>query len=218
MVQRRASVVPSAGPPKGDSMSARKPPRRPAAKRSAARKPARKPSRKTPPRSSASSARKTSAAKRPARAARRTAKRTPSLRERVVRSKPETLRLRAITPSLTVDDLDRSLTFYTRGLGFVVAEVWEHDGRRTGAMLRAGACELSLAQDDWAKGRDRVKGVGARLYLETVQDVDALSERAPAAGGELTSPPKASSWGAYAFSIDDPDGYHLTVYKRLPAN
>jgi lactoylglutathione lyase len=203
-------------------MSPRKPSRRPAAKRAAARKPARKASPKgsrTPsPKPSAKPSRKPAARKRAGHAARKTAQRTPSLRERIVRARPETLRLRSITPSLTVDDLDRSLTFYTRGLGFVVAEVWERDGRRTGALLRAGACELSLAQDDWAKGRDRKKGLGARLYLETVQDVDALSERAPAAGGELTSEPKANSWGAYAFAIDDPDGYHLTIYKRLPAN
>jgi len=179
--------------------SSRKPPRK------SIRKPARKTARKT--------ARKPAAETRPAVRPRR---RAVTLAERPRRSKPETLRLRAITPSLTVGDLDRSLVFYTRGLGFVVQEEWVRDGKRTGVMLRAGACELGLAQDDWAKGRDRVKGVAVRLYFETVQDIDALAERAPAAGGELTSPPKLGSWGDYAFSIDDPDGFHLTVYKRVP--
>lgn len=185
--------------------SSRKPPRK--STRNSTRKPTRKTARKTAKKTPREAAAKARTADRPRR-------RAVALAERPRRSKPETLRLRAITPSLTVGDLDRSLVFYTRGLGFVVQEEWVRDGRRTGVMLRAGACELGLAQDDWAKGRDRAKGIAVRLYLETVQDIDALAERAPAAGGELTSPPKLGSWGAYAFSIDDPDGFHLTVYKR----
>jgi lactoylglutathione lyase len=194
MASRKSSPKPAAKP----RSAARKSPRQPASKARRA-KPVRKAAKKAVKK----------AAKTPAR---RVARR----REPIVRAKPETLRLRSITPSLTVGDLDRSISFYTRGLGFVIQEEWVHDGRRTGVMLRAGACELGLGQDDWAKGRDRQKGVGARLYFETVQDIDALAERAPAAGGQLTAEPKLSSWGAYAFSIDDPDGFHLTVYKASP--
>src|SRR5438067_625361 len=69
---------------------------------------------------------------------------------------PATLRLRSFQPTFTVDDLERSLRFYTGTLGFIVGERWTDDGGKLrGVMLKAGACELGLSQDDWAKGRDR---------------------------------------------------------------
>jgi catechol 2,3-dioxygenase-like lactoylglutathione lyase family enzyme len=132
------------------------------------------------------------------------------------RRQPETLRLRALSASLTCGDLDRSLAFYIGGLGFIVGEEWVRDGRRVGALLRAGRCELGLAQDDWALGRDRRKGEGVRLYLETAQDLDALATRLRTAGYSLTSEPKPSAWAARELSIDDPDGFHLTVFVPLP--
>ena len=44
-----------------------------------------------------------------------------------------------------------------------------------GVMLKAGACDLGLSQDDWAKGRDRKKGEGMRIWCQTAQDIDALA-------------------------------------------
>lgn len=126
---------------------------------------------------------------------------------------PETLRLRATIPSLTVNDLQRSLKFYTDVLGFILKEPWKNDkGELTGVMLRAGVCELSLSQDDWAKGRDRKKGEGFRLWCQTAQDVDALAKRVTAAGFRLTEEPK-DQWGGRSFSFDDPDGFHLTIHR-----
>jgi predicted lactoylglutathione lyase len=64
-----------------------------------------------------------------------------------------------IVPILTVDDLQKSITFY-EALGFAVDERWEEQGTLLGVMVRAGAMRLGLNQDDWKKGRDRQKGVG----------------------------------------------------------
>lgn len=130
------------------------------------------------------------------------------------RRSPETLRLRSFTPGLTVDDLQRSITFYTQVLGFVVGDRWMEGDVLTGVMLKAGACGLGLSQDDGAKGRGRRKGVGVRLWCQTIQDVDALAARVKAAGFALTEEPKTRSWGARSFSLDDPDGYHLTIYRE----
>src|SRR6202022_27470 len=82
------------------------------------------------------------------------------------RTVPEALRLRALSAGPPAGDLERSIHFYVEGLGFSVKERWERDGRLMGVMLLAGTCELGLAQDDWAKGRDRVKGVGFRPHAE----------------------------------------------------
>jgi catechol 2,3-dioxygenase-like lactoylglutathione lyase family enzyme len=129
--------------------------------------------------------------------------------------KPEALRLRAFSPGYTVDDLKRSIDFYTRALGFIVSERWTSGGKLRGVMLKAGLCELGLSQDDWSKGRDRRKGEGIRVWCETVQDIDDLAARIRAAGGKLTREPHDEHWGARSLSVDDPDGFHLTIYRQL---
>jgi lactoylglutathione lyase len=130
-------------------------------------------------------------------------------------SKRETLRLRSIDPGFTVNDLDRSLKFYTDVLGFIVSQRWTDDtGKLQGVTLKAGVCQLNVSQDDWAKGRDRQKGVAVRLFCRTAQDIDALAGRIKAAGVRLTEEPKDQPWGARTMSVDDPDGFHLTFSRQ----
>jgi catechol 2,3-dioxygenase-like lactoylglutathione lyase family enzyme len=130
-------------------------------------------------------------------------------------NKPETLRLRSIEPSFTVSDLERSLRFYTDVLGFVEGERFTDDrGVLRGVMLKAGTCQLGLSQDDWAKGRDRQRGVAVRIWCTTAQDIDALAKRITAGGGTLKDGPKDESWGGRSLSVDDPDGFHLTIYRE----
>jgi predicted enzyme related to lactoylglutathione lyase len=171
---------------------------------------ARKSSRNRSARRPASSTRRTrKPARRPARAAARKMK-SPDRRKR---NNPETLRLRSTTPGLTVASLDQSLQFYTGVLRFFVKERWTDEGGvLRGVMLQAGVCELGLSQDDWKKGRDRKKGEGVRIWFETAQDVDAMAARIKAAGHALTEEPADYPWGR-AFSLDDLDGYHLTISR-----
>jgi catechol 2,3-dioxygenase-like lactoylglutathione lyase family enzyme len=132
----------------------------------------------------------------------------------VARRGPETLRLRATVPSLTVDDLERSIRFYTDALGFMEKERWKNDaGKTIGVMLLAGKCELGLSQDDWAKGRDRKKGIGFSVWCETGQDVDALAERVKGAGFRLASEPR-DEMGVRSFAMEDPDGFRLVLYRE----
>ena len=121
-----------------------------------------------------------------------------------------TLQARSLTPSLTVNDFKRSLRFYTEGLGFAVEDEYEVEGEVRGAMLAAGEARLGLSQDDFTKGRDRVKGVGMRLHLETDQDLKTLAQQAKGAGIPLDSEPGPLPWGPLGFSLTDPDGYKLT--------
>jgi catechol 2,3-dioxygenase-like lactoylglutathione lyase family enzyme len=128
------------------------------------------------------------------------------------RQQPESLRLRAITPSLTVNDLQKSLAWYRDGLGFFLAERWEADGRLQGVMLKAGTCHLGLSQDDFSKGRDRAKGVGFRIWCETLQDVDAVAARFKAFGGTFVEEP-GDHWETYSFTVQDPDGFKVTISR-----
>jgi len=165
--------------------------------------------------------RKPQRAKRAAETARPRPKKTAAKKSAAARAverrkrSPETLRLRTFQPSLTVNDLERSVRFYSDVLGFIVGQRWTDDGGvLRGVMLKAGACEIGLSQDDWAKGRDRQKGVGVRIWCTTAQDVDALAARIKAHGGRLTEGPMDQPWGGRSLSVDDPDGFHLTIYRE----
>ena len=127
------------------------------------------------------------------------------------RRTPETLRIRSVSPALTVSDLQASLTWYRDVVGFVVGDEWKHEGKLMGVSLKAGAAQLYLNQDDGAKGRDRKKGEGFRLHLSTVQDVDRLAADIKQRGGALDSEPADMPWGGRAFSLTDPDGFRLTI-------
>lgn len=137
-----------------------------------------------------------------------TRRKTPAKK---TRRQPESLRLRDIAPSLTVNDLQASLVWYRDVLGFTIDETWEHGGKMAGVSLKAGGAFINLSQDDWAKGRDRVKGEGLRLYLSTAQDVDEIAAGITARGGKLASEPADQPWGARTFNLVDPDGYKLTI-------
>ncbi len=117
-----------------------------------------------------------------------------------------------LSPGLTVNDLATSLRFY-EGLGFAIVDRFEFDGKLMGVMLKAGAAALGLSQDDFAKGRDRVKGVGMRIWAETTQDIDELAAKAKAAGLALDAEPADMPWGARAFALTDPDGFKLTISR-----
>jgi uncharacterized glyoxalase superfamily protein PhnB len=122
-----------------------------------------------------------------------------------------TLQARSLVPTLTANDLKRSLQFYRDGLGFAVSEEMKEDGELKGVMIEAGGVSLGISQDDFSKGRDRVKGVGMRLYLETDQDVAALARQAKAAGITLNDGPGPLPWGPIGFTVTDPDGFKLTI-------
>jgi catechol 2,3-dioxygenase-like lactoylglutathione lyase family enzyme len=140
----------------------------------------------------------------------------PRSSARKARKTPETLRISSFTPSLTVNDLSRSLAFYTEALGFIVGERWSDGDVLRGVMLKAGACEFGLSQDDWKLGRDRKKGSGFRIWCDTSQDIDAIAARLKAAGCPLTEEPEDHpAWGVRSFSVDDPDGFHLTIARKL---
>lgn len=123
------------------------------------------------------------------------------------------LQATGISPSITVNDLEASIRFY-EWLGFGIDERWEHEGKLVGVMMRGGQAMIGLSQDDWAKGRDRVKGVGMRIYIATAQDVDQLAERAKSAGIRLDAEAHDAPWGSRVFEVTDPDGFKLTVGKE----
>ena len=128
----------------------------------------------------------------------------------------EAVQISAIVPTLTVDDLQKSIAFY-EALGFAIDERWEEKGTLLGVMMRAGKSQIGLNQDDWKKGRDRKKGLGVRLSLSTPDSVDEIAKRAKNAGITLKSEPRDTEWKSRAFEVIDPSGFLLTIVSAASA-
>jgi uncharacterized glyoxalase superfamily protein PhnB len=125
------------------------------------------------------------------------------------------LTAKTIMPGLTVDDLAKSIAFY-EALGFTVGETWDDNGKMVAAMVKAGSLEIGLNQDDWKKGRDRQKGIGTRLNIETANNIDEIAARAKAAGLKLDVEPFDTPWKTRQFELTDPTGFKLTVSSEWP--
>ena len=134
------------------------------------------------------------------------------------RKQPETLRFQRAMPALTVNDIQASMAWYRDVLGMIVAEEYPWEGKLMGARLKAGHVEVLLGQDDFAKGRDRKKGEGFRLYFVTTsQEVDKLAADIKARGGQLTQEPTDQPWGARDFALVDPDGFKISISSEVKA-
>ena len=108
-------------------------------------------------------------------------------------------------------DVQQSLEWYRDVVGFTVDETWEQNGRLAGAGIKAGTARLVLAQDDWGRESDQVKGGGFRLYFTTAQDIDEVAAGIKARGGTLAAEPADQPWGVRTFVMVDPDGFKLII-------
>src|SRR2546428_10205229 len=102
------------------------------------------------------------------------ARKRPPRRQRRL---PESLRLRSVAASFTVNDLPKSIAWYRDVLGFTLGERWEEAGQQRGIQLKAGGCHIMPNPDDFAKGRDRRKGEGCRAWVSPVQHITPIAAR-----------------------------------------
>lgn len=131
------------------------------------------------------------------------------------RRQPENPRFKSVMPCLTVEDIGASLAWYRDVVGCHVSEEIKDGDTLKAVLLKVGAVQVVLNQDDFAKGRGRSKGVGFSLYFETTQDLDALAAAIEERGGELASPPTDQPWGSRDFALIDPDGFKLTISSAI---
>jgi catechol 2,3-dioxygenase-like lactoylglutathione lyase family enzyme len=151
-------------------------------------------------------------------AAKKTVKRTArktTTKAKAKTAKPRSagsgLALSAASPSLTVNDFDKSLAFYRDVLGFKVGETWKDGaGKLIGAALKAGSVIFWIGQDDWKKGRDRKKGEGFRMFCMT-KNVDTIADAIRSKGGRLDLEPTDQEWGLREIALTDPDGFKITI-------
>ena len=120
-------------------------------------------------------------------------------------------KLTAVMPTMTVNDIHASIAWYRDVMGFSVAREMEHDGQVVGAVVAAGAVQFLLGQDDFAKGKNRAKGVASRLYCIYDGDIDEFAEAIKSRGGTLDQEPTDQPWGARDFAVKDPDGFTISI-------
>jgi lactoylglutathione lyase len=121
---------------------------------------------------------------------------------------------------LFVEDLDESVSFYRRVLGFEVVR----EERGDYASLRSG--DIMLGIGPIAKlpetGGYFTRGIASQrrgLGVEIVMEVDDLStahRRVLDSGHPVFEPPQQRPWGLRDFRIVDPDGYYLRITSRAP--
>ncbi len=116
-----------------------------------------------------------------------------------------------VVPIYTANDIEKTVAWYRDILGAEIGETFEDEGKLVGAAVQYGSVEIWLSQDDFGKGKDRQKGEGFRIILETDQSVDELAAGIKDRGGELLTEPEDQPWGVRMFAVADPDGFKLTV-------
>ena len=108
--------------------------------------------------------------------------------------------------TLGTHDMRRAVQFY-RSLGFDIAH---GDEASPFTSFRAGTGYLNLiAQPD----ERRWSWWGRVIFY--VADVNALYDRALAAGCQPTTVPRDAEWGERYFHLTDPDGHELSFARPL---
>jgi lactoylglutathione lyase len=132
------------------------------------------------------------------------------------RAQPESFRARALSMSLTVKDLKKSVAWYRDVVGLTVDQEYEREGQLRSVALRAGDVRFLLNQDDGKKGWDRKKGEGFSFQFTTVQDIDSIAKRIKDHGWKLETEPADMPWGVRSFRVLDPDGYKFSISSPRP--
>jgi uncharacterized glyoxalase superfamily protein PhnB len=112
-----------------------------------------------------------------------------------------------ISPVFRYQDAHGAMDWLTRAYGFTRHEVFEGpDHSIVHAELRLGPGALVLSSAGAAIGQNPWSTVRCGLYLCTAA-VDAIHDRARAAGADIVQPINDTSYGAREFSLRDPGGH-----------
>ena len=117
--------------------------------------------------------------------------------------------------SITVDNLEASLDWFEKALGFKIEQRYEREGKVVGAAISAGALRLVLNQEDGKLGADRKKGQGLSFQINMTTGVDAVAERLKQYGTVLLNEPADFPWGQRMVQFYDADGYKWRVSQPV---
>jgi predicted enzyme related to lactoylglutathione lyase len=119
--------------------------------------------------------------------------------------------------SIPSSDLDRSIAFYTKGLGLTLAaRIDMGAGTEAPLMLPGGGAYIILFKPKAQGDAPPTHGALNRIVL-AVPDVKALEAKLIAAGYHLNAPiAEQPKYHVAVGLVDDPDGNHLELVQRVP--
>jgi PhnB protein len=124
--------------------------------------------------------------------------------------------MQTVTPYLLYEDVAAALEFLSRAFGFEeVLRYTGSEGYVNHAEMRVGDGSIMLGDpgDDYRNpNRLGQRTVDIHVYVD---DVDALHERAEAAGAEITAEPADQEYGERRFGAKDSEGHGWWFAKRL---
>jgi uncharacterized glyoxalase superfamily protein PhnB len=129
-------------------------------------------------------------------------------------SNPPVLELRV---ALTSADYDRLVKFYSDGLGFEPAQIWNNGQGKT-LILELGKATLELFDETQAATIDQLEA-GRRIsgqvrFALQVPDLQAALQRLLAHGATMVHPPVTTPWGDMNVRLQDPDGMQVTLFQK----
>jgi uncharacterized glyoxalase superfamily protein PhnB len=124
---------------------------------------------------------------------------------------------------LSYVDAPAALAWLERAFGFETVTRWHNDeGILAHAELRLDDAAIILFADA-GEGYDRptpksngAVGHGMYLAVSSPTDIDAVFERAVAAGAVVVWKPHMSEWDSYRCRVRDPEGYEWTFGTYKP--
>lgn len=132
--------------------------------------------------------------------------------------KPIPSDMHTITPHLVCDGAAQAIEFYQRAFGAVEqGRVPGPDGKLMHGMIRIGDSALMLVDESpqWGSfGPKTLKGTPVTIHLY-VEDVDAVTQQAVAAGATLIMPVEDMFWGDRYGVIEDPFGHRWSVATHI---
>lgn len=125
----------------------------------------------------------------------------------------KTILFESLSPNVIVDDVNKSVEYYTINLGFSLIASMPGSGHRDWAMVMRDSVtmmfqSLDSLQHDLPTLKITAKGSLGTFYLK-VKGLDQLFALAKTNRLEMAVDMRTTFYGAREFAIKDPDGYFL---------
>jgi len=112
-------------------------------------------------------------------------------------------------PILYVDDVARSVRFYTESLGFAVSYRWPEEGDIVFAFLRLEPLGIAVSQ---RRPEHERRDFELCVYTD---DADGAADQLRSAGADQVQPPQDEPWGERRAYFRDPDGNLVHLAQTL---
>ena len=120
--------------------------------------------------------------------------------------------LLGIAPQFLVDDLELSIEYYCRRLGFELD--FRYEGLYASVSRDGCAIHLKCAPKTEADRVHRRQNEHLDAYID-VANAAALHDELTARGGSIIRPLEERPWSCRDFYVEDPDGYILCFSERI---